>query len=459
MPRKALVLFSSLLLLIPLIVDCPQAQAAYRSRFSLLAIYDAAREHDPKLASAQAEYRAQRESAPQARAQLLPQISVKGSGERTLERITRLPGQVAPIHQNYNQVQYGVQLSQPIVKPAAWYQLVRANDRVKAAGWHLRAAEQDLIARTTKLYFSVLKQQRELATARMAVRADRKRLQQVRREVQGGVASVLDVNQVKGELANDRVKEVRASGALQSAIARLQTLTDLPVAELVPLSSTALWLQAPLRSMNHWLDPVTQSNTQVLAAAARVRAAEAHAAATQAAHWPQLSLNASYQRTLTGQPLALGSNLPSSYRTRTATISLRLSMPLYSGGDTWSRQRQAKAQAAKRHEDYRQTYQKAVRTVRLNYRALVTDRQTLAASKQAVRAQHTAYQAAQMGYRAGTRNIVDVIQAQRDWFNAQQTRIESRYRFLIDWVKLRQASGTLSRGSLKHINHWLNATG
>lgn len=457
MPRKARIISGCLLL--ALLLVCAPGQALAGTRRSLLAIYDTARHHDPKLAFARAEYRAQQERFPQARAKLLPQLSLKGSGERTLERITNLPGQVTPIDQNYNRGQFSVEMSQPLIKPTAWYQLSQAHHQARAAHWKLESAEQALMVRATKLYVSALKRQRELGTDQMVVRADQQRLQQVKGELQGGIASLLDVNQVRGELANDRVKVVRARGSLRSAKAKLEALTGLAVNQLAPLGKIDAWLEAPLRPLDRVVAELTRKNTEVLAAAAQVRAAEARLSSTEAAHWPQLSLNARYQKASTQQPLAIGSSLPAAYHTSTATISLNLSMTLYSGGSTWSRQRQAQAQADKQRQDYRQAFQRAVRTVRLEYQALLTDRQSLAASNQAVRAEHTAYQAAQMGYRDGTRNIVDVIQAQQAWFEARQSQIESRYQALIDWVKLRHASGALSRASLVHINHWLKTTG
>lgn len=438
-----------------LILLCAVLPAYALPPLSLLAVYKAAVNHDPQLASAQAQYRSDREAVPQARAQLLPQLALKGSGERKLERITGLPGQNSALHQNYDQVQYGVQLSQPLVKASAWFGLARAHDRVTAAHWQLQAARQTLMARTAQLYFSLLKRQSQLATDQRAIRADRRRLQQVQREIQGGIASLLDVNQVKGELANDRVKVVKARGAVRSSRARLQALTGYAVDRLQPLASRTPWPTTPRQSLHQWLSRLSQTNPRVRAAAAQMRAADAHLTSAKAAHWPTLSLQARYQESLTGQPLAIGSSLPSVYRTGTTSVSLNLTMPLYSGGATWSRQRQAQAQMDQRQDKYRQAFQKAAQAVRLDYEALVTDRQTLLAATQAESAQHTAYQAAEMGYRDGTRNIVDVIQAQRAWFKARQSRIASRYQYVIDWVKLRQTSGVLSRASLVRINHWL----
>lgn len=113
----------SWLLRVPLGSPCTSAESA--SLLSLLSVYEASLLHDPKLAFARAQYRACQE-LPQARARLLPPLSLKESGNRTFELITGLSDQVSAHHQEYDQIQYGARLSQPLIRPAVWFGLSQA---------------------------------------------------------------------------------------------------------------------------------------------------------------------------------------------------------------------------------------------------------------------------------------------------------------------------------------------
>lgn len=128
MPGTASSIISrGLLLIVALGGPCADIKSA--PPLSLPAVCDAASHHHPKLASTRIQYRAHQEVLPQARAWLLRQLSLK----------------VSALHQDYDQVQYGVQLSQPLIKPAAWFGLSRADNKVKEALMGNRGVTRNIV--------------------------------------------------------------------------------------------------------------------------------------------------------------------------------------------------------------------------------------------------------------------------------------------------------------------------
>jgi len=77
------------------------------------------------------------------------------------------------------------------------------------------------------------------------------------------------------------------------------------------------------------------------------------------------------------------------------------------------------------------------------------------ARKQAKTSAQSAMEATQTGYEVGTRNIVEVLQAQLSVFGAQKDYAFSRYDYVIDLLKFRQAVGELSMADIEEINGWL----
>ena len=56
----------------------------------------------------------------------------------------------------------------------------------------------------------------------------------------------------------------------------------------------------------------------------------------------------------------------------------------------------------------------------------------------------------------GTRNIGDVLLAERNAYAAKRDYANSRYDYVINTVKLRASSGQLGEMDIKELNGWLN---
>ena len=67
----------------------------------------------------------------------------------------------------------------------------------------------------------------------------------------------------------------------------------------------------------------------------------------------------------------------------------------------------------------------------------------------------TAANATQAGFEAGTRTAVDVLLALRETFSAKRDYSSARYDFLLNTLKLKQASGTLLEKDIAGVSKLL----
>ena len=67
-----------------------------------------------------------------------------------------------------------------------------------------------------------------------------------------------------------------------------------------------------------------------------------------------------------------------------------------------------------------------------------------------------ALDATQTGYEVGTRNVVDVLDAQRNLFRTVRDYNTVRYNYIINNLNLKLAAGTLSPQDLQDLSQWLN---
>ena len=92
------------------------------------------------------------------------------------------------------------------------------------------------------------------------------------------------------------------------------------------------------------------------------------------------------------------------------------------------------------------------RDTRNLFRSVATDVVRVRARLKAIASSESALEATETGYEVGTRNIVDVLQAQQRLYSSQFDYADSRYNYIIDLMLLKQAAGTLVEDDLGDLN-------
>ena len=97
-----------------------------------------------------------------------------------------------------------------------------------------------------------------------------------------------------------------------------------------------------------------------------------------------------------------------------------------------------------------------VTSARSLYMTVVSDASRVAARRQAVISSNSALDATQAGYEVGTRNVVDVLNAQNTLFAAQRDYYNSRYDYIINLLRLKEQAGLLSPEDVIVLDSYLN---
>ncbi len=139
-----------------------------------------------------------------------------------------------------------------------------------------------------------------------------------------------------------------------------------------------------------------------------------------------------------------------------SSIGLQLNIPLYSGGLTSSQVRESYQRLNQAEQSRESLRRQVVQNTRNLYRAVNTDVEQVQARQQSIISNQSALEATQIGYQVGTRNIVDVLDAQRQLFSAVRNYNNARYDYLLNNLRLKQAAGTLSPADLEALDGFLN---
>ena len=92
----------------------------------------------------------------------------------------------------------------------------------------------------------------------------------------------------------------------------------------------------------------------------------------------------------------------------------------------------------------------------IGFSNVITLGANLKAQKQAVVSANSALEATRVGYEVGTRNIVDLLQAEKNLYTAEKNLANAKYDYLLSELNLELAAGTLSPQSINEINGYLN---
>jgi outer membrane protein len=201
-------------------------------------------------------------------------------------------------------------------------------------------------------------------------------------------------------------------------------------------------------------------NPELMEQRAQLDVAQADLRIARAGHLPTLGLSADYSNftdnewvgrdPVTQEPLASATLENEGWE-----IGLTLNVPIFSGFAVQSGRRQAGHDlraADQLREQIRRSVQRQTETA---YRAIVAGIQEVEARRQALISAESALEATNAGFEVGTRTIVDVLNAEQRFFQAERNYSNARHQFILNQLRLRQTAGVLEQADLERVNELL----
>lgn len=420
----------------------------------LARVYDMALTNDTQLRAAQHAYDAAAEARPQAQGALLPNLGAQASIGK-IDQTSRFSGtgNIPPQVTDTTTDSWGVQVTLPVYDHSLWVRLSQSKDRIAAAQATLSAAQQSLALRVTQAYFNVLGATDSLRFAKAENKAVGRQLEQAQKRFEVGLSAITDVHEAQARYDLTVSQMLDAEQQLRNAKDALVEITGGAIEATAPLREDIPLVGPSPASVQEWIDTANTANLDLLAASINANIAKKDVRANRAAHFPTLNLVGQY-----GEG-SQGSNQPgiSEIENESQTITLTLNVPIYSGGITQSRVRQARSTHEQRLAELEGTRRSIERQVRNAFQGVETGVARVKALKQAVVSNTTALEASETGLKVGARTAVDVLNAQRELYRAQRDYARARYDYLISVLQLKQAAGQLTEADLLQIDKLLVA--
>lgn len=435
-----------------LLVFACHANADEKS-YSLIDIYQQALAHDPTLASALSANQAAQEIIEQGKALYRPAVNLNAGASATQTDIRYIGGGFNPFKvqgvSNYEGYSYGVDARQPIYRKQNLVQIDQSKTQVSQADKQLHLSQQELILRVTQAYFDVLIAQDKIDLIGAQKVAILSQLEQAKANFDVGTATITDVNEAQARFDLILAQEIATVNELQIAKRAVQAITGEMPQKLATVK-TDIKTSGLEQGMDKWLEVATQNNLNIQIQQDAAKFAEQEVERLRAAHLPTLDAIASYTNNYAnGSANGIGSEL------QTGVIGLQLQLPLYQGGATSSRVRQAVLSQQKAKDDVEIARRNTELETQRAYLNLSTSIAQVKAYEQALISSQSQVDSTKLGYEVGVRTSVDVLNAEQQYFSAKRDLLQSRYNYLVNIIRLKASSGVVAEADLADINQQL----
>jgi len=418
---------------------------------TLAEVFALAQQNDAILRSQEATYKANRENKNIARSALLPQIRL--NAQRSEGDIS--DDKAAPPADEYDidTDRVDITASQTLFNLEDWHNYRSGKQIANQAEAQFRSDQQELIVRVVGTYTDVLATIDNYNTAKAEEAAFARQLDQTRQRFDVGLVAITDVLESQASFDDAVVNVLNARGAVGIAFEALETIAGTPINSIAPLSDDYLIKNPEPLQREEWVNKAMAQNAELKASEFAKEAALQNAKAKRAIHLP--TVTATYQHVtddLTTDPgFGLDSNREGD------SVAINLSMPLFAGGGISATRRQAWEQYNAANEQYIFAQRTTTQAARSSHLAVVTGVARVNAQKQALLSAQSALDATNAGYEAGTRNIVDVLNAERASYNAQRLLYAARYQFINDRLRLEKISGDLTPAAIEYSSQFVVA--
>lgn len=418
----------------------------------LLEVYQIAVESDPELRSAEYAYRSAQQALPQARSLNLPQVSASGDFTRSRQEAG---GEV-----DTSEFQtLSLNVRQTLFDLENRARIRQADASIAQAEANFLAAQQGLIFRVADAYFGVLAAQADLAFARQEKLANQEQFKQAERRFEVGLIAITDVREAQASFDLARAREIVAENQVANAREALARITGTFLRNLaMPGDDLPLTPPEP-QDIETWVQTARDQNLALIAALYAAEAATEDVAVQRADRYPTVSLVGQHtytrgNRVFTGFSGGGfgGGGVDEVHDTQ---VILQFNWDLYTGGRVSSEIRQSVEELERAREDLIFQERETIQQTRDAYRGVISGISQVRSLEQALVSNETALEATEAGFEVGTRTTVDVLIAQRNFFEAERDLRQARYDYILNLLRLKQAAGTLSVVDLQAVNRLL----
>ncbi|VAW54300.1 Type I secretion outer membrane protein, TolC precursor [hydrothermal vent metagenome] len=422
--------------------------------------------HDQDLQAAEFLYQSELATRGLSFGALLPQINFTTSTSRTEQNIPitardranaatfAINNPTAPAillnpDSSFSTNRFALTLNQTLYNHKLYKQLEQTDIRIASATATIESERQNLIVRLADAYFNVLGAQDNVKFANAEKEAIEKQLEQSKKRFEVGLIAITDVKETQASFDTSVSQAINAQNVLASQLEALSIILGTYNPRISPMiNSIELTLPQPA-DITQWTDNALNNNLALKAATFNFQATQAQVKVDKSDHYPFLNLTAEHRNDNSKGGRFGGVDITST------SLTLQLTIPIYSGGSINTKIKQSLLLKERARAIKEKTRRQTLQQTRDAYLGISSTIAQVNALKQALTSTQIAHEATQAGFEVGTRTAIDVLATLREVYRAERDYARARYNYIINTLKLKQATGTLNISDGQDVNHFL----
>ena len=420
------------------------ASGAFAQPASLYDVFAEALQADPGLRIAQHRVEMGKAQQDSAFGALLPQASASAQfSKNDVKYDTNLIDD-----QDYNGERYSVQVRQMLFNWRTLSARARAEKLVAQRESELLDVMSLLLVNVSSRYFNVLLADGGVELLQREEELVQQQLRETEKLYERKLVRVTDYLETQARVDKVRTDLIEAENEAALAREELSALTGSYVGDLLPIRED-FTLPSLDNSMEYWVELSMKNNELLASKREAVLVAQEAVQEQKGGHYPTFDLIFSGQRSDVGFDNQVSPQRDTTY------IGVDINLPLYSGGSTSARVREAWSQyyiARDEEEATKRDVLKRTRGAWLNTRS---SRKRIDSAELGVKSATKSYEAMSKSFTYGTVKTADVLAALHIKTRARRDLQDALHSFLVNWLALKREGGSLQAEDLHELNGWL----
>jgi protease secretion system outer membrane protein len=197
-----------------------------------------------------------------------------------------------------------------------------------------------------------------------------------------------------------------------------------------------------------WKSIAMETNPEIIAQRHAVEIAREEINRQRAGHVPKVDLIAGVNRQKSDIPIMVGMDF------LTRSVGVQVNVPIFNGGNVSA----VTSQAASNHEKAKAELDAKTNQILIElhkqYNLVLSSMTRIDALTTSVESSTFLVEAMQKSVKKGLRNNLDTLNAQHQLFTAKRDLSQARYTYLLSYLKLRKAAGTLGVNDIQDISNY-----
>ncbi len=419
--------------------------------FGLMQAFDAALQNDPAYRAAIHENAAGQQFKVMGRSNLLPNLSFVYTTNQNEQDISRTTGPATPTRQFASETEV-LQFRQPLFNLDSLARYKQGIAQTNQSDAKFSDRSQELIVRIVGAYADAKNAEDQLALAVAQLNVFTEQRQMNNRMFEKGEGTKTDMleTQSRYDLAEAQVIEARDNLANMRNV--LATISGMEVTVLDSLSDSFRVKPMNPANFEEWKTIALEGNPEIAAQRHTVEIAREEINRQRAGHAPRIDLVASVNRQKSDNPVMVGLDA------LTRSIGVQVNVPLYNGGNVSAVTSQAVANHEKAKAELDAKINQVLIELRKQYNLALSSVHRIDALTKSVSSANFLVEAMQTSAKRGVRTNLDTLNAQQQLFTAKRDLAQARYTYLLSYLRLRKAAGTVGVGDLQDIASYFVAS-